>query len=218
MITDRRFGAQFPILIVEPTPPAPATAPIAEPAAEAAPTFERVYDEHFAFVWRTLRRQGVDASRLDDVVQDVFLAVAQRLSSYDPSRGHVRSWLYGITMNIVQNERRRYRRKDAPNLPLETDDDSGRNLADRLPSVTPGPGQSVETAEAMRIAWELLESVPEERREVLVLADLEEMPVVEIAESLGLNVNTTHSRLRAARREFDEALARFRAREARRHP
>jgi RNA polymerase sigma-70 factor (ECF subfamily) len=177
--------------------------------------FARVYEEHFAFAWRTLRRLGVPSERLDDALQDAFLVISQRLSTYDPARGHLRSWIYGIVVHVVRNDRRRHRRKEAPCVPL-SDSDSSPDLGERLATSAPSPSQTAEEHEALRLALSILDALPEERREVLVLADLEEMPIVEIAESLGLNVNTTHSRLRAARREFDEALARFRARSGRR--
>jgi len=48
---------------------------------------------------------------------------------------------------------------------------------------------------------------------VLVLAELEELTVPEVAEGLGLKLNTTYSRLRLAREQFERALTRHRARE-----
>jgi RNA polymerase sigma-70 factor (ECF subfamily) len=187
----------------------------ADPAdAGGALDFAEVYQAHFDFAWRTIRRLGVPAGQVDDVVQDVFLVVARRLPSFDPERSHPRSWLYGVITRVVLNDRRRQRRKDRPCLPL--DDPSEPSLASRIPSTAPGPLQAAEEQEALRLASAILETLPEDRRELLILADLEEMPIVEAAESLGINVNTAHSRLRTARREFDEALARFRARDERR--
>jgi RNA polymerase sigma-70 factor, ECF subfamily len=61
----------------------------------------------------------------------------------------------------------------------------------------------------------LLDELDSGKREVLVLAQFEEMTAPEIAECLGLNVNTIYGRLRAARRAFDAAYARHRARNAR---
>ena len=55
--------------------------------------------------------------------------------------------------------------------------------------------------------------VDDEKREVFVLAELEQMTVPEIAEAVEANVNTVYSRLRAARREFDDAVGRHRARD-----
>ncbi len=197
-----------------PTPDPRNTAVVTTGAEErpSVPPFGEVYATYFSFVWRTLRRRGVREDRLDDVVQDVFLTVAQRLPTFDPERAHVRSWVYGIATNIVSNERRRWKRKDQPLLPLATDNDSAPNIETRLTSPGGGPSQALEDAEAFRLAAALLETIPEERREVLILADLEELPMVEVAESLGINVNTAYSRLRAARNELDEALTRHHAR------
>jgi RNA polymerase sigma-70 factor (ECF subfamily) len=202
-------------LDASPTPdPRGAAVLTAGAAAESrvVPSFGEIYAAQFSFVWRMLRRLGVREDRLDDVLQDVFLTVSQRLPKFDPERAHLRSWIYGIVSNLVANERRRWRRKDQPLLPLATDNDSSPNIDTRLASPGGGPAQALEDAEAFRLAAELLETIPEERREVLMLADLEEMPMVEVAESLGINVNTAYSRLRTARRELDEALARHHAR------
>ena len=60
----------------------------------------------------------------------------------------------------------------------------------------------------------LLESMDDEKREAFVLVELEEMSMPEVGEALGINVNTAYTRLRAARRQFEEALARHRAKSA----
>jgi RNA polymerase sigma-70 factor (ECF subfamily) len=54
----------------------------------------------------------------------------------------------------------------------------------------------------------LLDDLDEAKREVFVLAELQELTVPEIAQSIGIPVNTAYSRLRAARQAFEEALAR----------
>ena len=59
----------------------------------------------------------------------------------------------------------------------------------------------------------LPDELDEEKREVFVLAELEQFPVTEIAEALAINTNTAYSRLRLAREAFAKAAARFRAKE-----
>ena len=61
-------------------------------------------------------------------------------------------------------------------------------------------------AEALRQLDALLDELDEDKRVVFVLAELEQMSVPEIAQTLNVNVNTVYSRLRAARMTFDEAL------------
>jgi hypothetical protein len=72
----------------------------------------------------------------------------------------------------------------------------------------PTPHEAVERASRVRLLSEILERLPERKREVFVLAEIAEMTVPEIAETLGVPLNTAYSRLRSARQAFDAALAR----------
>ncbi len=85
------------------------------------------------------------------------------------------------------------------------------NVAD--PSA-PSPLESAARTEAVGRLYAILAEMDEERRAVFILAELEQMTAPEIAEAVGLNVNTVYTRLRAARREINEAVARHQARDA----
>jgi RNA polymerase sigma-70 factor (ECF subfamily) len=173
----------------------------------AMPSFDEIYEEHFDLVWRTARRLGVPESTTADVVQDTFLVLHRRLADYD-GRASTKRWVLGILMKVVADHRRRYRRKDARCVPHATD--SAGDIA--LASTLPIPSAEIEQAEEVRLLQSLLAELDESKREVLVLAQLEEMTVPEIAEVLGANVNTIYARLRAARMEFEAAYVRHRAR------
>lgn len=171
------------------------------------PDFDAVYEEHFELVWRTARRLGIPESAADDVVQDTFVVLHRRLGDYD-GESSMRCWLIGILTHVVSEHRRRYRRKEAANVPHP--EESERALA----SAAPAPSAHLEQAESIRLLDALLTELDEDKREVLVLAQLDELAVPEIADLLGANVNTVYARLRAARREFEAAYARHRARVA----
>jgi RNA polymerase sigma-70 factor, ECF subfamily len=168
-------------------------------AAPEALAFDGVYRAHFAFVWRSARRLGVRDAALDDVVQEVFVVVHRRLASFE-GRSSLRTWLFGITARVVRDHRRAAKRKETP----------GGIDPDTLPAA---PSGGAENAEAVQVLHALLDELEDERREVFVMAELEQASVPEIAEALGLNLNTTYSRLRAARQDFEQALARHRARD-----
>jgi RNA polymerase sigma-70 factor, ECF subfamily len=176
-------------------------------AALVLPPFAEIYDEHFDLVWRTARRLGVPEASADDVVQDVFLVLHRKVGEYD-GRTPVKRWILGMTVRVVADHRRRYRRKDAPCVPAPADSNGDIVLASnaRAPSV------DLEIDEQMRLLEQLLSQLSEEKREVLVLAELEEMTVPEIAEMLGANVNTIYARLRTARQEFERLYARHQRR------
>jgi RNA polymerase sigma-70 factor (ECF subfamily) len=173
--------------------------------AVVRPSFEEVYQETFPFVWRTVRRLGVVDSTRDDVTQEVFVTVYRRLGEFQ-GRCSVKTWVFNILMGIVRNYRRTRRRKGKGHA-LSTAVVDPAVLAD----VTADPSELASRAQAGRILHELLDELSEEKAVVFVMADLEGMTVPEIAELVNANVNTVYSRLRAARREFEQALARLHA-------
>jgi RNA polymerase sigma-70 factor (ECF subfamily) len=174
----------------------------------APPAFADVYQETFAFVWRTARRLGVMDSAVDDVAQEVFVTVYRRLDQFE-GRCSIKTWVFSILMGIVRNYRRSRRRKGAAEpisaavVDPELLEDHG---ADPLEQAT--------LAQAGRMVHQLLDEMTEDKAVVFVLAELEGLTVPEISDLVGANVNTVYSRLRAGRKEFDQALGRMRAREA----
>jgi RNA polymerase sigma-70 factor (ECF subfamily) len=191
--------------------PIPSAPPAAAPLA--APEFDRVYDEHFAFVWRNLRRLGVAEAQLDDAVQEVFLVVYRRLADF-AGRSLLKTWVFGIVVRVAADQRRALRRK-SPHLARA----GARTDAAELPDASgDDPHDRLLQREGSRLLHEVLERMSDDRRAVFVLAELEQMPVPEIAAALGLNVNTAYARLRAARHDFEQAVARLQARDGWRLP
>ncbi len=185
----------------------PAAAKAALAAHEARPTFDALYEQHFAFVWRNVRSLGAAPSAVEDLVQDVFVVVHRRLDDFDPARASIKTWLFGVLRRVVRDHRRTVRRKPAHFGTREGDAeiDTMTDATDR------GPHENAARAEAVRVLQAMLESLDEDKREVFVLAEIEQMTVPEIAQAIDINVNTAYARLRAARQEFEQALARRRA-------
>lgn len=172
-------------------------------AAFVRPAFAEVYDAHVDLVWRALRRFGVAESALEDATQDVFLVVHRRLAAFE-GRSSIQTWLYGIAVGVARNHRRTRRRR--PEHPTE-------GVEDELVSGGASPEHTAADAEALRVLDELLGELDPDKREVFVLAELEEQTAPEIGAALGLNVNTVYTRLRAARAAFEQALAKYRAKD-----
>jgi RNA polymerase sigma-70 factor (ECF subfamily) len=169
-------------------------------------SFDDAYREHFAFVWRSAKRLGVSEAALDDVVQEVFVIVHRRLAAFE-GRSSMKTWLFGITLRVARDHRRSVGRRGGTSDAIDPD---------TVRASTPGPGETMEKAEAVRVLHALLDEMEDERREIFVMAELEQMTMPEIAATLSLNVNTAYARLRAARTSFEESVARHRAREGRR--
>jgi len=172
-------------------------------ASVAAMSYEDIYRDHFDFVWRNVRRLGVPEALADDAVQDVFVVVHRRLGEFE-GRSTMRTWLFGILSRVARDYRRSRMRQNNKALAIAAEGD---------PQAGPTPADIAARREAARILEQLLEEIDEDKREVLVLVELEQMSVADVADALALNVNTAHARLRAARQAFESAAMRFRARE-----
>lgn len=168
--------------------PAPAVQSEREP-------FERVYAEHFSFVWRCLRSLGVGTSILDDAAQDVFVVVHRQLPTFK-GESTLRSWLFGIVRNVASNHRRSAQRKGQTE-PIRDDPVDPR----------PSPLHHVQDRQAAEFVQRFLDGLDIKKREVFVLAVLEEMSVVETAAALGIPLNTAYTRLRRVRADFRQALS-----------
>lgn len=163
----------------------------------AIPELEAIYAEHFDFVWRNLRRLGVSEQQLRDAAQDVFVVVHRRLNEWDGVES-LRPWLYSIVRRVAADTRRRQRRKGLP----ESED-----VHALIDSREAGPEHNAAQNQELGLLLTLLERLDPQKREVLILVDLEEMTVPEVATLLGLNPNTAYSRLRAARQAMREGYA-----------
>jgi RNA polymerase sigma-70 factor (ECF subfamily) len=172
-------------------------------ASPGLPSFRSVYDQYFDFVWASVRRLGVDAESLDDLVQEVFIVVHAKLDTLERPEA-LRSWLYGVVRRTVSTYRRTKRTKALANP-------SSSNIGD-VPSRAPTPLEQTEKNAELRLLASLLEQLDEPKREVFALIELEGMTVPEAAEALEIPLNTAYSRLRAARQAFDAALSRHQAR------
>ena len=158
--------------------------------------FKEVYDTHFAFVWRALRRLRVPDSSLKDAVQDVFLVVHRRLHEFE-GRARVSTWLFGICLRVARDHRR------LAYVHREVFDES--NFAS---FVDPKADTSalVEQRERLLMFNEALEALDARQRAVFVLFELENMIGDQIAASLQIPLGTAYSRLRLARPAFKKAV------------
>lgn len=155
--------------------------------------FRRIFDEHHDYVWRSLRRLGVQTADLEDVTHDVFLAVHQKLASYDPARP-IRPWLFAFAVRFASDYRKLARHKrEAPS-------------EDEPHATDPTAEDLVAANEQRQLLHRALDALSLEVRAVLVLYEIDGTPMKEIAEALAIPLNTAYSRLRLARAQCVEAL------------
>ena len=171
---------------------------LAEPAMVLDVT--RLHDEYADFVRRSLQRLGVGQNNLEDALQDVFVVVHRRLSTYD-STAKMSTWLFGICLRVAAAHRRRAcPRYEQGSLRINDQPDQRRSA---------DPEQSAMRREAEHRLELVLDTMALERRAVFVMFEIEGMPAGAIAEVLGVPTGTVYSRLHKARAEFGDAVARL---------
>lgn len=168
------------------------------PVDPQRPAFAAVYDAELDYVWRSLRRLGARGADVEDLAHEVFLVVHRRLGDYDPSRP-LRPWLFGIAVRVVASGRRK---RGA----------IGNETPPELTDPAPGADRRVEAQQARDLLVAALSRLPLDQRAVVVLHDVDGLPVPEIALALDLPINTVYSRLRLGREKLAAEVRRLRAR------
>jgi RNA polymerase sigma-70 factor (ECF subfamily) len=164
----------------------------------ALPAINEIYEAHFRYVWRCLRSLGVPDAALDDALQDVFIVVQRKLSTFE-GRSELSTWLYGIALRVARRYRARARAESHAVTEVDTVDSATAESA-------------LEHTERLALARRALDALDDEKREVFVLAQVEQMSAPEIATITGVALNTVYSRLRAARAAFAAEVRRIEAR------
>jgi RNA polymerase sigma-70 factor (ECF subfamily) len=165
-----------------------------------SPSFEQIYAETFAAVWRTARRMGVANAHIDDVVQEVYVVVHRNLSRF-AGVSSLKTWVLAITTGVIRNYRRTWRRKGAGSAVATTVDDP-----DLIAAEAADPYEQASQVEAGRLVQRLLGGLSHEHASLFILVEIEGLTVPEIARALGANVNTLYARLGAARKNFERGL------------
>jgi len=176
--------------------------PVGLSVREAPTEAERLralVEEHYDFVWRSLRYLGLKDADAEDGAQQVMCVLARRIADVRP--GVERPFLFSTATRVASTFRRTARRHP------EDPDDEMDTLALAAPSVE----ELVDERRAHEVLQEVLQAMPVELRLVFVLYEIEEMTSAAIAETIGVPAGTVTSRLRKARETFQAIVKRLQA-------
>jgi RNA polymerase sigma-70 factor, ECF subfamily len=171
----------------------------AELGGNAVLELDAIYREHSAAVSKWIRRlcgPGVAGGSVDeeDLLQEVFIVVQRRLGSFR-SEAALTTWLYGITVNVVNGRRKKERwrrllwRRAEPELQLEHD-------------AVHSASTDHEREEAARVVYSVLDDLKERDRTLLISFELQRLAGAEIAEALGITEANLWVALSRARARF----------------
>ncbi|MBX7100219.1 MAG: RNA polymerase sigma factor [Myxococcaceae bacterium] len=178
-------------------------------AASAAPVldFDQVWRLHGRALGRWAARLSGTMVDAADVVQDVLLVVHRRLPEFQGDAEQLPGWLFRITENVVRQKRRRekFRRWLGG---------SAEEVAGEVPSGAPDAEGTLEARQGLRRAQQVLESLSEKHRTLIILFEVEQLSGQEIADLLSMKVTTVWVNLHRARQKFLAAQRALDAQEA----
>ncbi len=168
--------------------------------SEAA--FAGIVDRYKDRVFRLLGRYCRDQVECEDLAQDVFLKVFRKLHTFQGGSAFY-TWLYRIAVNAATDH---LSKASSRRLRLVEDDASLDTGGDRDEQ---NPAAPLMTAELAKVTREIVDSLPEKFRTILMLREFEDLSYTEIAEVLQIQLGTVESRLFRARQRFKDALERL---------
>jgi RNA polymerase sigma-70 factor (ECF subfamily) len=172
-------------------------------------TFGELYAAYAPYMLASLRRLGVSERDIEDVAHDAFVAVHRHFAEWDRSRP-LKPWLFAFAVRTASDYRRRFGRT--------------RELLTAEGALPEPPPSSPEVRADIEIDRErerdlvlqCLDTLDESKRALLILHDIDEVPIPEVARALSLPTSTAYSRLRLAREAFEKALHALRKRTSQR--
>jgi RNA polymerase sigma-70 factor, ECF subfamily len=156
--------------------------------------FTFLYRRHQAAMYRFALRMTGNAWAAEEIVQDVFMILMRDPKKYDPARGALGAFLYGIARNRVMKHWERLPREIL--LQEKHEDGSGPGIILQDTATPSSWLEGRERAEQVRAA---VMELPPEFRETVILCELEELSYEEAALMAGCPIGTIRSRLHRGR-------------------
>ena len=168
--------------------------------------FQQVYDEYHAKIFRYLTRI-VGQSEAEDLTQEVFVKIGQSLETFR-GESQLSTWIYRIATNAALDRLRQpaVRHGGEKLLPLESIAEIKADEDVRTGQVKPSTEQRLIHHEMNGCIREIIQSLPEQHRSVIILSELEGLKGSDIAEILGVTLHAAKVRLHRARARLRKEL------------
>jgi RNA polymerase sigma-70 factor (ECF subfamily) len=164
--------------------------------------FRQLVERYEERVARLLMRFVRDRFAVEDLLQEVFVKIFRKLHTFNQDSA-LYTWIYRIAVNAATDyldrlSRRRLRLVEDVTIVQRDEREAGHA----------GAAEPLIEEEMRRVTREVLETLPEKYRTILVLREYQDLSYTEMAEVLACSIGTVESRLFRARKRFKEALER----------
>jgi RNA polymerase sigma-70 factor (ECF subfamily) len=178
--------------------------------------FQAAFDEHKDAIYRFAWRMSGPAAAAD-ITQDVFVSLLRYPNRFDPARGTMRAFLLGIARNLALKHWRQEHRFEPLDDVAQTGEAAQTRAAQtrhvaQTRSFVAEP-VDLERGEIGEIVGRAVQALRPLQREVVILAEYEDLTLAEIAQAVDADVGTVKSRLHRARENLRRTLAPLRSRQ-----
>jgi len=177
-----------------------------------ADAFTTLYRRRQAGIYRFALQMCGSEGIAEDVTQEVFMTLVHAPRMFDPARGSLAAYLYGVARNQVL--RRLEKERHFVSMADETTEDGGATSGAAHPVAADDPLAELARNELIETVRQAVLTLPAHYREVVVLCELHELSYAEAASALGCAVGTVRSRLHRARALLVERLREVRRADA----
>lgn len=170
--------------------------------------FNTLYARHEMRLWRYIYRSVQNQATADELMQDVWFAIARAAATYEPQRNHAqwKTWAFTMAHHRIVDHWRTLKMHTSINA---EDDETVQLRAQLIADSGFGPVRQIESREQARALIAAVDSLPADQREAFLLQAEAGMGVQEIAACMGVSFETAKSRLRYARSKLKTLLAEF---------
>ena len=152
--------------------------------------FTALYRRRQGPIFRFAMHMSGSTQIAEEVTQDVFIFLLQRGRDFDPQRGVLAAYLFGVARNYVRRALERSYPESMLSSPIE---DEAASLM-----IEDDPSEGLIRHQTSTAVWKAVLSLPEHYREVVVLCDLQGMSYADAAEAVHCAIGTVRSRLHRA--------------------
>ena len=167
----------------------------------SAGAFEQLYLRHQGPLYRFAVLRCGSAETAADIVQEIFLALLNNSLKFDPTRGVLQGFLFGVARNLVMKQHDAARRYPRINHTASTDEP-----VDDIADSAAGPLERLLASEAADGVRNALQQLAPHYRDVVILYEMHDLSYVEIAQICNIDIGTVRSRLSRARARLVELL------------
>ena len=167
----------------------------------SAVAFEQLYRRHQGPLYRFAVLRCGSAETAADIVQEIFLALLNNSLKFDPARGVLQGFLFGVARNLLMKQHDAARRYPRISHTASTDEP-----VDDIADSAAGPLERLLASEATEGVRNALQQLAPHYRDVVILYEMHDLSYMEIAQICNIDIGTVRSRLSRARARLVELL------------